>query len=134
MLIRAILGLRWAILLAIVILGGHLWWAIAQCDGSYLQSGGAALIILGIIVASHPYWRQGFHDLVERQNPVRITGAFFGSNNDDAQRFERRKAADPQATKEVFEERYFAVVIIVLGTAINGYGALILRSLGYVSK
>jgi hypothetical protein len=38
------------------------------------------------------------------------------------------------AGKEVFEERYFAVVIIVLGTAINGYGALILRSLGYVSK
>jgi hypothetical protein len=131
MFVRAVLGLWWAILSAFAILGAHLWWAVARCEGSYLQRGGAALIILGIFVASLPYWRQRPDDLVQRQNPVRVVALTSESGTSLS---DRRNAAMPQATEDVLTERYLGVFFIVLGTAINGYSDLILRSLGWVEK
>jgi hypothetical protein len=129
---RAVLGSWWAILLVFAVLGGHLWWAVARCEGSYFQRGGEALIILGIIVASQPYWRQRFNDLVQRQNPIHMNG-FVTSVNDDIELCNRREAAMTEAAKEVLEERYIGIIIIILGTAINGYGDLVLRWLGLVA-
>jgi hypothetical protein len=58
---------------------------------------------------------------------------FVTSVNDDIELCNRREAAMTEAAKEVLEERYIGIIIIILGTAINGYGDLVLRWLGLVA-
>jgi hypothetical protein len=127
MLGRTFLGLWWVPTIAAMLLVLHGWWAVTCGDQAAIQRGGAALIIFGILVASLPYWGQKFSDLVERAIPIR--GSFYGSSS-GLSVSRRRDAARPQASREIFTERYLGVIVILIGTAVNGYGDLLLKWLG----
>jgi hypothetical protein len=96
---------------------------------SAFQRGGAALIVFGILVASLPYWGQKFSDLVERA--ISIRPSFFGSSSGPSVS-QRRAAARPQAAWAVVAEHYLGVLVILFGTAVNGYGDLLLKWSGFV--
>jgi hypothetical protein len=131
MLRNAILGLWRVSLLALVLLGMHGWWAIACRDGVHMQRGGAALIFLGILVASLPYWGKSFSDLVQKAIPIRSN--HFPVRGSAKSNSERRANAAQGTAREVAAEHYLGVIVILAGTAVNGYGDLPLRWLGLVA-
>ncbi len=105
------------------------WYTVDKSPGPEVLSGfGAALVGLGALVALRPYFRAGFAGLVQAGLPV--YGAGFWSSEDTLQAHRERVAAErPRVVLDVLAERVIAVVVVILGTLLNGYGPLVARML-----
>jgi hypothetical protein len=83
-------------------------------------------VVLGVFVGSRPYIRAGWAKLVSDNLPA--YGASFMTDDDTAREHrERVEAERPKVVRDVLAERVGAVVVVVVGTLLNGYGPLLPR-------
>ena len=123
------------ILAGLVLLGLHLVWAIRWDParrGEIATGFGACLIVLGLVVAARPYVRAGRGATVAHNMPP-LDGLFLGPDQ-TAEEMEaeiaEREAERVRIAKDVVAEREVAVVVIAIGTLLNGYGPALVRLLG----
>lgn len=87
--------------------------------------------MLGLLVAARPYIRTGLHDIARQQVPAPQFPGYF--NRDGM--IERIKADHERriraAMPDVIAERVVAVVAIIAGTLLNGYGSPLARVFGW---
>ncbi len=105
------------------------WYTVDKAWGGEVVSGlGAALVVLGVLVASRPYVRLGYSGLVQAGLPKSHAGVWGGPVY-DASVAKLQDEARPQVVRDVWAERIVAVAVVVLGTLLNGYGPLVARVL-----
>ena len=108
------------------------WYTVDKAPGDEVVSGfGAALVVLGIFVAARPFLRAGVRGMAEQTGQQTQYQGYI----DDIGTMEAASRAADQARIEaaipdVWAERVVAVVVIVTGTLLNGYGPLVARLLG----
>ncbi len=113
---RAFAKLWWVglLLLGIIFVGPLS--AILSASGKPWERAGALVIVLGIVVATWPYWREGFSRTAERLLPH--AGAYLVSG---AAAHEARREAAPGIAADVAAERYVGIALIILGTLLTGF-------------
>jgi hypothetical protein len=104
--------------------GSHVWW-FAQSDhqGDVVAGFGGALTVVGILVAAQPYIRKGLIQAAREQ---------VGLHDHEQQRREegsRQEEAEAESVSHVIKERVVGVLLIGLGSMLNGYGTAIARAL-----
>lgn len=122
-------------LAGLALLGLHLAWAVRWDPGrrGEIATGfGACLIVLGLAVAARPYIRAGRAATVAHNMPP-LDGCFLGPDQtaEEAQaEMAEREAERIRIATDVVAEREVAVVVIAIGTLLNGYGPSLVRLLG----
>ncbi len=129
--VRRVLLSDWTVLwlLALGVFLHARWYGVGKAIGGEVVSGsGAWLVALGVLVASRPYIRAGWDRLINAGLPA--YGAGFMTDDDTLRKHhELLKVERPKVVRDVLNERVIAVVVIVVGTMLNGYGPLIARAL-----
>ena len=97
--------------------------------GEAVTGFGACLIVLGLLVAARPYVRAGKARLIDAALPQDMAGYLVGETYLDDLRA-AQDAARPEAERDFWAERVISVAVIIVGTALNGYGAPLVRWLG----
>ena len=127
------LSYRTVALMRAVVLVLHVrWYTVDKAAGGEAVSGfGAALVVLGILVAARPFLRAGVRGMAEQT----VQQTQYQGYVDDVGTMEAASRAADQARIEaaipdVWAERVIAVVVIVIGTLLNGYGPPVARLLG----
>ena len=111
-----------AIVAFIVMTALHLRWLhLSAHAGDVLSAYGAGLVVLGVLVGSRPYLRTGFAGLVDAVLAQDDAGYLIGPDY-LRELEEQRRAARPQAVRDVLAERVIAVVVVIVGTLLNGWG------------
>lgn len=123
----------WAVgLFAIAMAVLHVWWLL-QTDhaGEVLSGLGAMLQAIGLLVAAGPFIRTGLRGMAEQQVQA-PQPPYLDDNEYSITRAAQTayKAKIKAALPDVWAERVVAVVVIALGTLLNGYGTPIARLLG----
>lgn len=116
-------------LIGLALFGVHAWfWSSYPAHRAEVISGfGAALIVLGLWVAARPFIRSGLAVMVGQAMPP-LQGAFLDG---DLRGHQRREAMRPQVRRDVIAERIIAVLVIAVGTLLNGYAAPLVRVSGF---
>jgi hypothetical protein len=120
-------------LAGLVLLALHLVWAIRWEPGrrGEIATGfGACLIVLGLLVAARPYIRAGREGMYAQARP-RHPGSFAIPHEATVRFRERVAATEHERRRDVDAERIYAVVVIVVGTLLNGYGPALVRLFGF---
>lgn len=91
---------------------------------------GAALVVLGVLVASRPYIRAGFRGLVRDGLPPPPALVLIGGIGVPRMTAAELAEERPRVVRDVLAERVIAVAVVVLGTLLNGYGPLVARLFG----
>jgi hypothetical protein len=111
------------VLVGLVVIVGHGLWFHLSHDPMVIPRCGAAFIILGVVIAARGFFREGLDAAVNRQLPAFPFAPFY-SEQGHREWTEARDKVRPEIEKDVRAERQWAFSLIVLGTAINGYGDL----------
>ena len=129
---RAAVTSYWTASLAWAAMSALHWswlWRSAHA-GDVLSAYGAGLVVLGVLVGSRPYLRTGFAQLVESGLP-QYDGMTFSTD----ERWQAHKALvaseRPKVRRDVWAERVVAVVVVVVGTLLNGWGTPLARRWGF---
>lgn len=119
----ALLALNWMTAL-------HERWLWRSAHAGEVVSGyGAGLIMLGVFVGARPYLRAGISRTVEAGLPP-YRGAFLQGRGAAERHRERVAALRPAVALDVWAERVVAVLVVLLGTFLNGYGTPLARRWG----
>ena len=125
----------WSVtLVGAVLFGLHAWWWSARPAqrGEIVSGFGATLIVVGLWVAARPYIRAGVQGIAEAQIQA---PQFLPDLDEEGRIIAQTQAAYRQkveaAKPDVRAERVIAVVVIVIGTGFNGYGAPLVRVFGF---
>ena len=109
----------------------HVWWLIQSSHAGEVISGfGATIIALGLWVAARPFIRTGIMDAARQQVQAPQFQAYLDSDGkmiSEAQAAYNARVAS--VIPDIVTERVLAVLVIVLGTVLNGYGAPLARLL-----
>lgn len=106
------------------------WYTVDKAAGGEVVSGfGAALVVLGVLVASRPYIRTGFAGLVEAGLPLRPVIVPIGGVSIPRLTMAELRRERPRVVLDVVAERVVAITVVILGTLLNGYGAFVARLL-----
>jgi len=117
---------------AVIAIALHVIWFMNSPPaqrGEVITGSGAALIVLGLWVAARPFVRSGIEAATGQAMPP-VRGVFPVAAKESHEYHARREAQRPQIRRDVVAERVIAVVIIALGTLLNGYGTPIVRLFG----
>ncbi|CAA2161158.1 hypothetical protein MBRA_06318 [Methylobacterium brachiatum] len=117
------------VVLGAVMLGLHLAWAIRwepAKRGEVVTGFGACLIVLGLLVAARPYLTTGLKGAIDKEASAEPSAILSGGRTDDPHLIARRT----EAKGYIIAERVVAVVVIAVGTLLNGYGPPLVRWLG----
>lgn len=120
------------------IFGAHVAWFVATGDDEIGGRLGAALTCLGIVVTALPYFRTGLGEQVKRQLPHGLLDAIkepeqsaphreYSSLRHLRLKKTEHKLIRPAIVHDIVAERIVGVGTILLGTAIHGYGDLVLQ-------
>jgi hypothetical protein len=118
---------------AVAVIFGHVIWFHICHDPVVLQRCGAALIVLGVVVAAQRFIREGTQAAVDGQIPP-LPVTFLVPHETTTEWNKQRKAMRPQLEKDVRAERVWGFGLIIVGTLLNGYGDLPLKWMGYFAK
>jgi len=128
---RKFLSRLWVwIFVAVIAVTAHLYWAIRTGKAEWLQRSGASVIICGIFIVARPLIRSGVDRIANQQLP-RYPGTFAMATDSWKKHDDAIAKIRPEIVRDVQAERFFGVVVIVIGTVLNGYGDLLLRWFGY---
>jgi hypothetical protein len=111
------------VLMTLVLILSHAAWFRSGHEPVVIQRCGAALIMLGVLVAARGFLREGLDAAVNRQLP-RSPFAPYYSEEIDKQWREKCAELRPEIERDVRAERGWAFRLITIGTALNGYGDL----------
>jgi len=114
----------WGVWVAVLI--AHLWWLCVSMDPVIVQRFGAFTIIIGILMAARPYLRNGPEKVTQAAIP-RPPGLFPVKSEDIALYRERVAKEAPEVQKDVLAERRNGVLMVGMGTLINGYGDVVAK-------
>lgn len=108
------------------------WYTVDKASGGEVVSGlGAALVVLGVWVGGRAYVRSGIHGAAVQATTTRAlvinTDEHGGDMGAAIAAAKAKRAAEVEP--DMIAERVVAVVVVVLGTLLNGYGSLIARVL-----
>lgn len=113
----------------LVLLGLHLTWAIRwepTKRGEILTGFGACLIVLGLLVAARPLIGSGLAGAAAQAAPIARAAILSGERINDPDLMARRA----RARSDIAAERVVAVIVIAIGTLLNGYGSPLVRWFG----
>lgn len=115
--LRRIAASIWtATLIGMVLVALHGWWLVESRHKADVISGfGVSIAVLGIFVAAQPLIRAGIVTTARWQ---------FGLVEEIV------SIEEADAAKRVFKERVYGVVLVAIGTLLNGYAPAIARLLG----
>ncbi len=118
--------------LGLFIAAVHGWWLVKSDHAGEVISGfGAALVVLGLFVAARPFVELGVRGMAAQQVQAPQFTPLFDS---EGTIIREAKAAYQKnidaAVPAVIVERVLAVLVVVTGTLLNGYGAPLARLLG----
>lgn len=120
------------ILIGALILAVHarFWFSHPSARAENLSGLGAALIVLGLVVAARPFIRSGTHGLAMAQTQA---PQFMGYADAEGILIAQARAAYDtrveRAKPDIVAERIIAVVVIAAGTLLNGYATPLVRML-----
>ena len=108
----------------------HVWWlSRSEHAGEVISAFGAVTVALGVWVASRPYVRIGLEGMIQAALPKDDAGYLVGPNHLQ-ELTDLQTAARPKIVQDIWAERIIAVVVIIVGTLLNGYGTPIARLMG----
>lgn len=120
------------IYLGLVLAALHLAWGIwgePHHRGEVVSGYGSCLIVLGLLVAARPYVLGGREAATSRAMKPSLHHATM-SHEHSAPSHQEREAERAQVRSSVIAERETSVVMIAIGTLLNGYGPPLIRVLG----
>jgi hypothetical protein len=118
--------------LGLVLAAIHLAWGVwgePQHRGEVVSGYGSCLIVLGLLVAARPYVLGGREAATTRAMKPPLQQAAM-SREHSATYHQEREAERSQVRSSVIAERETSVVMIAIGTLLNGYGPPLIRVLG----
>jgi hypothetical protein len=131
--VRRITLSYWSVAAVAVVVGTlHVLWFVHSVPaqrGEVVTGFGAALIVLGLWVAARPYIRSGI-EVATGQAMSPLLGTFAMPAGQSREYHAQREAQRPQIRRDVIAERIIAVVVIAVGTLLNGYGTPLVRLFG----
>ena len=118
---RRIIASEWtAACLTIFVIAFHAWWFGHSAKQAEVLSGlGGALTILGVFVAAQPYIRKGLIETGREQIGLHPPGETQRQMHDE------EEDAEAEGVRHVLQERVAGVILISLGSLLNGYGPAI---------
>jgi hypothetical protein len=113
--------------LVAIVIGHIIAWSYFPAERSSVpQRCGAALIVLGVVVAARGFLREGVRAAVDRQLP-RAPGLFTVSHETVEKFRDQSEARRSEIETDVRAERIWAFWLIIVGTIASGYGDLPLK-------
>ena len=119
-------------IVALIVIAGHIRWFTRGGPTAEVISGfGAAFVVLGIWVAARPFLRMGVRAMAE-QSVQGTAPQAIGWDVPPPEAGVAYQARIDAAMPDVWAERVIAVLVIVVGTLLNGYGGVIARGLHHL--
>lgn len=122
---RGLFSSEWtAVGIGAVMLLLHGWWFWTSNHQAEVLSGfGAALTVLGVFVAAQPYIGKGLYETAREQVGI--------CNPGDSPRLEplQDEETESEGVRHVLKERVYGVILISVGSVLNGYGPALARAL-----
>lgn len=129
---RLALSYRPPLYLGLFLAALHLAWGVLwepQHRGEIVSGFGSCMIVLGLLVAARPYVLGGREAATIRaMRPLLQQTAM--SHEHSVTYHQGREAERAQVRSSVIAERETSVVMIAIGTLLNGYGPPLIRVLG----
>lgn len=106
--------------LTVFVVGLHVWWFEKSAkQAEVLSALGGALTVLGVFVAAQPYIRKGLIETAREQIGLHPPGETQRQMHDE------ESDAEFEGVRHVVQERVAGVLLISLGSLLNGYGPAI---------
>jgi hypothetical protein len=129
---RVVLNYWTPIVLGVALLVPHAWWfALCSADtrSEPVAGFGALMIVLGLLVAARPFVLTGIRGTARQSVPVPYLGTFAMPEGHARRTKEAHERRISKAVPGVIAERVVAVIVVAVGTLVNGYSALLPRGI-----